>query len=64
MFCLLFADWYGAVQAFVTFGFFGTLVTFFLIILYIFVGKCQKNGEVGMAAGIIGIVTGNTTHLI
>jgi hypothetical protein len=33
-------------------------VTFFLIILYIFVGKCQKNGEVGMAAGIIAIVTG------
>jgi hypothetical protein len=33
-------------------------MTFFLIILYIFVGKCQKNGEVGMAAGIIAIVTG------
>ncbi|XP_071161005.1 uncharacterized protein [Mytilus edulis] len=42
-------DWYGVVQAFVTFGFFGILISFFLVVLYIFVGKCQKNGEVAIA---------------
>ena len=54
----LFTGWFGVVQALVTFGFFGILMTFFMVIRYIFVGKCQKNGEVGMAAGIIAIVTG------
>ncbi|CAC5421102.1 unnamed protein product [Mytilus coruscus] len=51
-------DWYGVVQAFVTFGFFGILVSFFLVILYIFVSKCQKNGEVAIAVAIICIATG------
>ncbi|CAC5425566.1 CACNG5 [Mytilus coruscus] len=51
-------DWYGVVQAFVTFGFFGILVSFFLVVLYIFVGKCQKNGEVAIAVAIICIATG------
>ncbi|KAJ8309593.1 hypothetical protein KUTeg_014467 [Tegillarca granosa] len=51
-------DWWAATQALVIFGFFGILVSFFLVILYIFVGKCQKNSEVAMGAGIICIVTG------
>ncbi|XP_076098315.1 voltage-dependent calcium channel gamma-5 subunit-like [Mytilus galloprovincialis] len=51
-------DWYGVVQAFVTFGFFGILISFFLVVLYIFVGKCQKNGEVAIAVAIICIATG------
>lgn len=55
---MVISDWYGAVQAMVIFGFFGTLISFFLIILFLFVGKCQKNGEIAFAAGIICIVTG------
>ncbi|CAG2217398.1 uncharacterized protein [Mytilus edulis] len=51
-------EWYGVVQAFVTFGFFGILVSFFLVVLYIFVSKCQKNGEVAIAVAIICIATG------
>ncbi|XP_063429309.1 voltage-dependent calcium channel gamma-8 subunit-like [Mytilus trossulus] len=51
-------DWYGVVQAFVTFGFFGILISFFLVVLYIFVSKCQKNGEVAIAVAIICIATG------
>ena len=58
---IYFTDWYGVVQAFVTFGFLGTLLTFLLIILYIFVGKYQKKAEVGIAAGIVANVTG-TCH--
>jgi len=58
------SDWYGAVQAMVIFGFFGTLISFFLLILFLFVGKCQKNGEIAFAAGIICIVTGKYRRTI
>ncbi|XP_060584999.1 uncharacterized protein LOC132740956 [Ruditapes philippinarum] len=51
-------DWYATCQAFVTFGFFGINVGLFLLILYMFVPSCLKNGEIGMAAAIVCIVTG------
>ncbi|XP_045185708.1 uncharacterized protein LOC123543700 [Mercenaria mercenaria] len=51
-------DWFAACQALVTFGFFGINVALFLLILYIFVPSCQKNGEIAMATAIICIVTG------
>lgn len=51
-------DWYAACQALVTFGFFGINVALFLLILYMFVPSCQKNGEIAMATAIICIVTG------
>ncbi|KAL5008161.1 hypothetical protein ScPMuIL_013742 [Solemya velum] len=51
-------DWWAATQALAIFGFVGINVAFFLLILYMFVGKCQKNGEVAMATAIICIVTG------
>ncbi|KAK3093885.1 hypothetical protein FSP39_021466 [Pinctada imbricata] len=51
-------DWWAYTQAGSCFGFFGTLVACTLMILYVFVGKCKKNGEMAIAAGIICIVTG------
>ncbi|XP_045185698.2 uncharacterized protein LOC123543691 [Mercenaria mercenaria] len=51
-------DWFAACQALVTFGFFGINVALFLLILYMFVPSCQKNGEITMATAIICIVTG------
>lgn len=51
-------DWFAAVQALVTFGFFGINVALFLLILYMFVSSCQKNGEVAMGTAIICFVTG------
>lgn len=51
-------DWFAACQALVTFGFFGINVALFLLILYMFVPSCQKNGEIAMATAIICIVTG------
>ena len=39
-------------------GFYGTNMSLFLVALYIFVGSCTKNCEVGVAAAIIAIFTG------
>ena len=50
--------WFAATQALVTFGFFGINVGLFLLILYMFVPTCTKNGEVGIACAIVLIATG------
>ncbi|CAG2250925.1 unnamed protein product [Mytilus edulis] len=51
-------DWYAATQAMVTFGFSGILISFFLLILFLFINSCKTNGQIGLAAGIVSIVTG------
>lgn len=53
-----FSDWYAFAQAASCFGFFGILVAFFLVILYLFVNQCKSNGEVATGAAIICLVTG------
>lgn len=53
-----FVDWYAAVQALVVFGFFGTVVSFLLVTLFMFVNYFKINGELGLGAGIICIITG------
>lgn len=51
-------DWFAAVQALVTFGFFGINVALFLLILYMFVSSCKKSGELALATAIICFATG------
>ncbi|XP_062584289.1 uncharacterized protein LOC134246042 [Saccostrea cucullata] len=51
-------DWWAFTQAASCFGFFGILVSFFLVILYLFVGQCKGNGEVATGAAILCLVTG------
>lgn len=54
-----FPDWWAFAQAASCFGFFGILVSFFLVILYLFVDSCKGNGEVATGAAILCLVTGN-----
>lgn len=56
---LFFSDWWAFAQAASCFGFFGILVSFFLVILYLFVDSCKGNGEVATGAAILCLVTGN-----
>ncbi|KAK6182768.1 hypothetical protein SNE40_010379 [Patella caerulea] len=49
-------DWYGAVQAFGIFAFVGINVAFLLVILMMFTSKCKRNGDAGMAAGILCLI--------
>lgn len=56
---LYFSDWWAFAQAASCFGFFGILVSFFLVILYLFVDTCKGNGEVATGAAILCLVTGN-----
>uniref|UniRef100_K1QC86 Uncharacterized protein n=1 Tax=Magallana gigas TaxID=29159 RepID=K1QC86_MAGGI len=51
-------DWWAFAQAASCFGFFGILVSFFLVILYLFVDSCKGNGEVATGAAILCLVTG------
>nr|XP_022330142.1 uncharacterized protein LOC111128677 [Crassostrea virginica] len=51
-------DWWAFTQAASCFGFFGILVSFFLVILYLFVGSCKGNGEVATGAAILCLLTG------
>lgn len=51
-------DWYVAVQTLVVFGFFGTVLSFMLVTLFMFINYCKTNGELGLGAAIICIVTG------
>ncbi|KAK7499041.1 hypothetical protein BaRGS_00009588 [Batillaria attramentaria] len=39
--------WFGAFQAFATFGFISLNVGFFLVVLFIFVGPCKSNKDMG-----------------
>lgn len=55
---LYFSDWWAFAQAASCFGFFGILVSFFLVILYLFVDSCKGNGEVATGAAILCLVTG------
>lgn len=56
---VFFSDWWAFAQAASCFGFFGILVSFFLVILYLFVDSCKGNGEVATGAAILCLVTGN-----
>ena len=60
----LLADWYGATQWLVAIGFYGTNLSLFLVALYMFVRSCTKDCELGVAAAIIAIFTGNICGLI
>lgn len=57
------SDWWAFAQAASCFGFFGILVSFFLVILYLFVGSCKGNGEVATGAAILCLLTGNSVWL-
>ncbi|CAL1543860.1 unnamed protein product [Lymnaea stagnalis] len=49
--------WFGVFQAFSIIGFMGLNAGCLLIGLYIFWGSCKKNGETGLSAAVICIIT-------